>query len=511
MADCILAIDLGTSRIRAGLFNPSGELLAVSSREYPIRVPEPDAAEQDPAAWEEGFYGAVREVVAAQPGARIAGLAFSGQMHGTVLADEAGEPIRPAIIWCDQRGGPAVQSILDSVGKARYHAITANPLASGFQAATLRMLQDREPESLERAHTVFLPKDYLIHRVTGARISEPTDAVSTGLLHLGLSDDGGLRWSKIIAAAIHLPFETLPELTTSIRPRHNGEEVRLSARAAEQCGLPSGIPVLAAGGDSVIGANVIVESVGLNAAIGLVSSGGQLLVGRSQPLPGPDWGVHTLPGMEPGKWLSMAAFLAAGLSLEWWRGCIETAAGRPVQVEEILESAATAPSGSDGLMFIPHIAGERTPLVDPEARGSFLGIRKTHTLAHFARAVLEGVAMTFAGGLKTLDSTDHPIVSFSLGGGGVKSELWRQIFADVLQRPVHALEDVSETSLLGAGLAGATALGWDVAPWLSESGRVYEPESEAQKLFSSRVGYFKEMSFTLNLLRKQHDERGRGV
>jgi xylulokinase len=262
----------------------------------------------------------------------------------------------------------------------------------------------------------------------------------------------------------------------------------LSKEAAVQTGLKSGLPILAYGGDAVLGAEVVMGKGTANQAIGLISSGGQLLVTRDTPCPCPEQGVHLLPQMEQGKWLSMAAFLAAGLSLEWWRESLETIRGNPLcgerlgasphplGMEHLLAGANRVPLGSEGLVFLPHIAGERTPLLDPDASGAFLGIRNHHTLDHFTRAILEGVAFSFRWGLEILEQSGGVTQSFTLGGGGTKSTLWCQIFSEVIQREVQILSAVSETSLLGAALAGAKALGWETSGWYPEKVETRSPD-----------------------------------
>ncbi len=468
----ILAIDLGTSRIRAGLFDESGTCLAVSAFEYPILSPSPGAAEQDPALWVEGFHRTVREVLSKAGDVSIEGLALSGQMHGTVLIGLDGQPLMNAIIWCDQRGGEAVQQIYQEIGRERHGQITGNPLATGFQAATLRFLHQHDPDLLAKCAKILLPKDYLISALTGQFVTEPTDAASTSLLDLDLPDGKNPHWTGELLDQLGLSEKQFPEILTSLNP----EGLLLSVEAAKQLDLPSGIPILASGGDAVLGATLAMGEGRVDDAIGLISSGGQLLVSRGRPVACPAQGIHLLPQLQPGLWFNMAAFLAAGLSLEWWRETLQNWAEKAVGIEALLDSAASVPVGSEGLCFLPHIAGERTPLLDPGACGAFWGIEKRHGIGHFARAILEGVAFSFRWGLEILESEGGQVNSLSLGGGGVKSSLWCQTFADVLGRQLQTLAGISETSLAGAALAGVKALGGDTSDWYPEKGKTFIPK-----------------------------------
>jgi xylulokinase len=198
----------------------------------------------------------------------------------------------------------------------------------------------------------------------------------------------------------------------------------------------------------------------------------------------------------------MAAFLAAGLSLDWLAKCAGEFADRDLGVEPLLEKAGKTSAGSEGLCFLPHIAGERTPCLDPAARGAFWGITSTHNVGHFARAVLEGVAFSFRLGLEILTETGGPIRSITVGGGGAKSPLWRQIFADATNREVRAVTDIGETSLVGAAFAGARVLGWDAGAWLPKTVCVYRPERRDAETLETNYRQFLEAAPALRGIRE---------
>jgi len=496
MTETILAVDLGTSRLRAALFDRHGQCLAVAARDYPLKRPVPEAAEQNPLGWKQAFYATVAEVLKSWSGREVQGMSLSGQMHGTVLLGGDRQPLRHAIVWCDQRGADGAIWILDRVGVSEYGRITGNPLSTGFQAATLAWLRQAEPDRYEKIRHILLPKDYLLYELTGERVSEPTDAVSTGLFDLGLGSDGEMAWSDELLHLLDLEGDWFPDLAPSLEPG-----IRLTADVTRKTGLPTGLPVLAFGGDAIMGATVALGESEDGDAVALVSSGGQLLVTRDRPFPQPDRGIHLLPRLEPGRWLSMAAFLAAGLSLTWLAGCIADFTRREVEIGSLLREAAKAPAGSEGLCFLPHIAGERTPFLDPQARGAYWGIASTHTLGHFARAVLEGVAFSFRLGVEVLEKTGGPIRSITLGGGGAKSPLWRQIFADVLGREVRTVADVGETSLVGAAFAGARVLGWDPSPWIPKTVQVYRPDPSNAESLEANYRQFLDLAPVLRRIR----------
>lgn len=497
MTDTVLAVDLGTSRLRSGLFNRKGQCLAVAAREYPIEHPVPGAAEQDPLRWKRAFFDTVHEILQESGTTKVEGLSFSGQMHGTVLLGEDGQPTRNAIIWCDQRGGPACKWIFDRIDKAEYGRLTGNPLATGFQTATLAYLRESEPDEYKRIHKVLLPKDYLLHELTSQCVSEPSDAVSTGLLDLGLRGKAEKKWSEKILELLEIDSSRFPALVPSLGP-----DLCISDETAKQTGLPTGLPVLALGGDAVMGANIALGENRDGDAIGLISSGGQLLVSRDRPFPEPERGVHLLPQLAPNRWLSMAAFLAAGLSLDWFAKSVGGMANGPVEIEPLLEEAEKVPAGSDGLCFLPHISGERTPYLDPSARGVFWGIASTHGIGHLARAVLEGVAFSFRLGLDILMESGGPIRSMTLGGGGAKSPLWCQIFADALNREVRTVTDIGETSLVGAAYAASQVLSWEKKPWLPQTVQVYQPSQENAKILNGNYGQFVEVAPELRRIRQ---------
>ena len=497
MTDTVLAVDLGTSRLRSGLFDRRGECLAVAAREYPVKHPTPGAAEQNPLGWKRAFSETVEEVLQRGNRGDIQGLCLSGQMHGTVLLGDDGQPIRHAVIWCDQRGGPAAKWILDRVGKTEYERLTGNPLATGFQAATLASLRESEPDAYKKIHRVFLPKDYLLHELTSQSVSEPTDAVSTGLLDLGLGDGSRMKWSERLLDLLELDLDCFPVLVPSLSP-----DLSLNTETARQTGLPAGLPVLAFGGDAVLGATLALGDNRDGDSIALISSGGQLLVSRDRPFPKPSRGIHLLPQLEPGRWLSMAAFLAAGLSLDWLAQCVGGFTGREVGVEPLLEEAGKTSAGSEGLCFLPHIAGERTPYLDPTARGAFWGISSTHSIGHFARAVLEGVAFSFRLGLEILEESGGAIRSITLGGGGAKSPRWCQIFADATNREVRTVTDIGETSLVGAAFAGVRVLGWETGDWLPKTVCVHRPESRDAEILETNYRQFLEVAPALRRIRK---------
>jgi xylulokinase len=458
----LLGIDLGTSGVKALLVTLDGQALASALVEYPILQPHPGHAQQEPEAWWQAMVQAVRTALGQVAHPQVIGIGLSGQMHGTVLLGRDHTPLAPAVIWPDRRSSAQVREITDLVGAERLYAIAGSPVATGFQAATLRWFQQQAPDLWAKVGMVLLPKDYLRLRLTGEIATDPSDAAGTLLL-----DQRQRDWSDTLLGALSIRRDQLPPLLPSA-----AISGRLSREAGEALGLPAGLPVATGAGDtpcSALGAGVVDPGQLLLT----ISTGGQLAQPCAEVVVDPQGRIHTFcSALEPGEgrsgWYQMGAMLCAGMALSWLRRQLypDPAA---VSYAEMMTLAAQEQPGSGGLLFLPYLVGERTPHMDPTARGAFFGLTLEHSRSSLIRAVVEGVtlaASTAYGVLRELGATPRQIV---LAGGGGRSPFWQQMVADVFGVPVHALlspeQSASGAAILAGGAVGALDVSQAARAW----------------------------------------------
>jgi xylulokinase len=437
-ANLLMGIDVGTSSTKTVLVNPEGRLLSATAEEYSFDIPQPGWAEQDPEVWLQAALGTMRRAVA-QAGVRperIAALGLSGQMHGTVCLNENGHVIRPAIIWADQRAADQVANVYQELGRERLGQWTANPLAAGFMLATWLWLREHEPGSAQATSHLLLPKDYVRYRLTGELGSEPSDASSTLLF-----DTARRRWSAPLLDSLDIDRDLLPPVYESAAIAGN-----LKAEMAGASGLREGTPVVFGGSDQsaqALGHGVIEPGV-ISCTIG---TGGQLFAPTFEPVYDPSLRLHLFCHASPDVWHLMAAILSAGLSLKWLRD--KVLENRSYQA--LAELAAAVPPGSEGLLFLPYLAGERTPYMDPEARGAFVGLTLRHHRGHLVRAVMEGVVLALRQGFELMLGLGVPAERIVASGGGTHHPLWLQLQADVLNRTIFQTQ-TQEAAAVGAAL-----------------------------------------------------------
>jgi xylulokinase len=440
----LLGIDLGTSSVKAVLVHRSGSVTARAVVEYDIEKPHPGWAEQDPEEWYQAATAAVRHVltVAGLPGEAVAAAGLSGQMHGTVCLGENGRLLRPAVIWADQRSREQVDRLTKSIGKENLGAWIGGPLATGFMLPTLVWLQEHEPDTARKIRNLLLPKDYLRWRLTGVIGSEASDASSTGLF-----DPARRRWSHQLIDFLKLDHDILPTVHDSTALA--GE---ITHQVSQDTGLKAGTPVAFGGSDQACQAlgHGIVDPGSVSCTIG---TGGQLFSALDRPVFDPGLRLHLFCHALPERWHQLAATLSAGLSLKWLKKILSP--GESYQ--SLADAAMSIPPGSDGLIFLPYLAGERTPHMDPAARGAFIGLTLRHSKAHLVRAVMEGAVFALRQGLDVMVENGANVDRIIASGGAVVHPLWQELVADIFQREI-ILTGVREASGVGAALlAGAGA------------------------------------------------------
>ncbi len=444
----LLGIDLGTSSVKVVLFDAAtGRSVAVASAEYPVLRPAPDRAEQDPQAWWEAVTRATRQVLAGNRPDAVAAIGFSGQMHGTVLLDRAGAPLHPAIIWADQRSAAECEALTAALGPEAYARLTGTLPAAGFMGPTLLWLRRHAPDLLDRTHRAVFPKDYIRCRMTGEITTEFSDAASSGVF-----DITRRGWAGDVLRAVGLPEALFPDVLESAALAG-----RLGAAPAQALGLPAGIPVIAGCADQpaqALGNGVIRPGV----ASVTTGSGGQVFVPVSAsggPIP-TDPRLHVFLHAVPQMAYVEGAILSAGLSLRWLRD-LTGLAGAPDAYARLSEEAAAVPPGAEGLIFLPYLSGERTPHMDPAARGAFIGLSHVHSRGHLARAVMEGVAFALRQALEISLALGGAVELVIAAGGGAESAVWRQIQADVFGLPLRQTLLAEQAGVGAALLAGVGA------------------------------------------------------
>lgn len=442
----LLGIDISTTGAKALLVAADGHVVGSATTPLTLSTPKPLWSEQNPYEWWDGVVASIRRVLAetgVNPGA-IAAIGLTGQMHGLTLLDEHGEVLRPAILWNDQRTGPQCDEIRRRLGKERLIQITGNDALTGFTAPKILWVQQNEPEVYAKARQALLPKDYIRYRLTGAYGCDKADGAGTILFDLKARD-----WSPEVLAALDIPAAWLP-------PTFEGPAItgRVSREAAAVTGLVEGTPVVAGGGDQAA------QAVGVGAVEpGIIAltlgTSGVVFATTPTALIEPEGRLHAFCHAVPGRWHFMGVMLSAAGSLQWYRDTLAPDMG----FDALIAEAEAAPPGSEGLLFLPYLTGERTPYPDPLARGAWVGLTIRHTRGHLTRAVLEGVAFGIKDSFTLIESAGlGAIRQVRISGGGARSALWRQIMADVLGVELVTV-NTTEGAAYGAALLAAVGAG----------------------------------------------------
>src|SRR5271154_3522329 len=441
----LLGMDVGTGGTRAVLVDRGKVVSAAAVEHTPFRSPHPGWAEQDPEDWWRAAQGAIREVLAAAGSPKIEAVGLTGQMHGAVMLDAAGEVLRPSLIWCDQRTDEECDWLHAEIGRERLIELTANPALPNFTLTKLLWVRKHEPEIFARIAHVLCPKDYVRFRLTGTYAIDVQEASGTLLL-----DVTHRRWSSEVARIAGINEAWLPQLFES-------QDVcaHISDEASVATGLVEGTPVVAGAGDQGAGAvgMGILQPGSVSATIG---TSGVVFAATAAPIKDPEGRLHTFCHAVPGRWHVMGVTQSAGLSFRWLKETFF--AGE--NYDALTAAAAKIPPGTEGLEWAPYLLGERTPHLDPNVRAAFAGISSTHTASHFVRAVLEGVAYSLKDTFTLFAALGIPVNGIRLGGGGARGPLWRQIQAAVYGHAVEVLT-AEEGGAFGAALmAGVGAGAW---------------------------------------------------
>ena len=451
----LIGIDIGTSATKTVLFDEEGRVAASASQEYPLYQPHNGWAEQDPHDWRDAALETLRRVMD-ESGAGpedVKGIGLSGQMHGLVMLDEKGEVIRRSIIWCDQRTGAEVEDMLAIMPRERWIEVTANPPLTGWTAAKILWVRKNEPENYARCRHILLPKDYIRYVLTGVFAAEVSDASGMQLL-----DVPERCWSEEVLEKLDINPEYLGKLYESCEVTGT-----ILPEIAARTGLSEKTVVVGGAGDNAaaaVGTGVVEDGK----AFTTIGTSGVVFAHSSQVTIDPKGRVHTCCCAVPGAWHVMGVTQAAGLSLQWFRNnfCqdyIEAAKQQGIDAYDLINmDVAAIPAGSERLIYLPYLMGERTPHLDPDCRGVFFGLSAIHTRAHMLRAVMEGVSYSLCDCNDILKEMGVHVSQMMACGGGGRSPVWRQMLADLYDCQVKTVHQ-SEGPALGAAILAGVGCG----------------------------------------------------
>lgn len=438
-----IGIDVGTSSTKAIVVDGSGNVVFSIAPDYDFQTPRPGWAECDPELWWDATITALKAIAEKFDSESISGIGLSGQMHGLVLLDAEGSVLRPCIMWNDQRTAAECAELTEAVGSDTVLSITGNPILPGFTAPKIRWVQKHEPKTWEKVSKILLPKDFIRFKLSGEFFTEVSDASGMSLL-----DVGKRNWSDTMCKACHVEPSMLAEVTESIAVSSH-----LSSGAATKTGLKAGTPIVGGGGDQAAGAVGcgIVRSGRISCTLG---TSGVVFAHADHFEPEPKGRLHAFCAAVPGKWHYMGVQLSCAGSYQWFHDKL----GGGLSFEEINQLAEAAPAGSEGLLFLPYLSGERTPHPDPNARGVFFGLSLRHGLGHMARSVMEGVSYGLRDALEMMRELGISPSEVIVSGGGARSSLWRQILADNFQAPIVSVNAV-DGAAYGAAVLAAVGVG----------------------------------------------------
>lgn len=477
----VIAIDVGTSGVKAIVINETGEVVADATTPLLLQTPQPGWAEQDPEAWWQAACGAVKAALAAAHVApeSLAAVGLSGQMHSSVFLDAAGAVIRPALLWCDGRTTKQCEQITKAVGPKGLRKWACNPALEGFTLPKVLWLKKHEPDAFRRLAKVMLPKDYIRFKLTGTLATDPSDASATLMF-----DTAKQRWSHDILKAVGLKSSLTVDLVGSAEA--SGV---VSAEGAAATGLPAGIPVAGGGADNACGA-IGVGAVTPGEAVASWGTSGTVVAPTKTPIVDPGLRAHTFCHAVPNTWYVMGVMLTAGGAFGWFRDqCAKDLAGQGDANMALNDEAAGVPIGALGLTFLPYLQGERTPHRDASARGAFIGLSLAHSRAHMSRAVLEGITFGLRDSVSILQKMDLPLARMLVTGGGAKSPFLRQLQADVYGLPVVGVNREEGPAFGAALLAGVCAGLWRDIPTACKATLkrlpAEKPNKQAHKAFAA--------------------------
>ncbi len=480
-----MGIDVSTTGVKAIIIDQQGDVIGTANTEQPLFTPFPLWSEQNPEDWWNGAVKSIRQVLAQTgvSGQEVAAVGLTGQMHGLTLLDEGGQVLRPAILWNDQRTGSQCDEIRALLGRSRLIQITGNDALTGFTAPKILWVREHEPEVYRKVRHILLPKDYVRYHLTGGFAVDRADGSGTILFDIRTRN-----WSPEMLEALEIPLEWLPST-------YEGSQVtgEVTANAAQLTGLKAGTPVVGGGGDQAAGAVGVgaVEPGIVSLALG---TSGVVFATTDGPFIEPEGRLHAFCHSVPDRWHLMGVMLSAAGSLRWYRDTFAP----EMNYDTLLAPAEGIAPGCEGLLFLPYLTGERTPYPDPLARGSFAGITVRHSMPHFSRAVLEGVAFGLRDSFELIKSAGlSQIRQVRVSGGGARSQLWRQILADVFNSELVTINTTEGAAYGAALLAGVGAGYWADVDQACQAGiritGTTQPATETVSTYETAYGLYRQL------------------
>jgi len=452
----VMGIDVGTSGCKTLLIDETGDVIRRELEENPLSTPQPGWSEQSPEDWWKAVKLTIQRLLKDFDGVSdIKAIGLSGQMHGLVALDEDGRVLRPSILWNDQRTGKQCQEIHEKAGGVEgVLKLTNNRMLPGYTGGKILWVRENEPQVYEKIRRILNPKDYIRFRLTGEYATEVSDASGTGLFNVRERD-----WSYRLLELLDIPRDWLPQCYES--PEISGKVIQ---SVASGLGLPAGLPVAGGGGDAVVqttGTGLVEPGI-LGTTIG---TAGIAAMALDRCYDNPEGKLQVFCNNMPDTWHTMGVTLAAGGSLRWFRDVLggaekEVSRWTGEQVYEILgREAAKSEPGSEGLLFLPYLIGERCPHADPQAKGALVGLTLRHSRCHVLRSVFEGVIFSLRDVTELIKEMGITITQIRTSGGGALSNLWRQIHADVFNSEVVTVSGSGEGGAYGAALVAGAGVG----------------------------------------------------
>ena len=474
--ECFIGLDLGTSACKAIAVDAGGAIVARAGGEYPLKTPRPGFAEQEPSSWWRALDSAMRTLRAKLPRKEaVKAIGLSGQMHGLVPLDRADRVIRPALLWCDQRGADQAEALTAKMGGVdRLLELISNRLWPCDTVGKILWLKDEEPAAYERMHRFLIPKDYLRLLLTGEHATDVSDASGTGMF-----DVRQRQWSKALLEAVGLPPDEAPAAYES-----TATTGRLRPLVAEGWGLSPGVPVVGGGGDSVVQTTAM--GVVKEGPLGVTLGTAAVVAGASSACPNNPGGLLQVScGNSPDRWHTMGVSLNGGGSFHWLLETLREVPGAQLDFDTLAHLAEGADAGSLGLLFLPHLMGERCPQVAPDARGALLGLTRAHGLSQLVRSVMEGIVLNLRAILELFLRSGSRCDEIRVSGGSTASPLWLSLLADGLGQDLVTITGASEGGAYGAALVAAVGAGTfhhldEAVGVVRETGRVFPDPGRAR-------------------------------